>query len=321
MLEELLPVVLAAAGLGVSALFAAGLGASGFLSGLFGFLAFRLLGFAFGLFPARILVGFSGRLDGDFPSVPACAVQGFDDLIGFGLVHFEEREVAHQVDTSQVDAALRVTVDEADEIGGEEVVCFAHVDEEAHEARFGLAAAVLFTFSSFLLFVGADGLYFFAITVVFHEAVELVRHHALDEVFLGQPIQLAADVGHEVSYLFFVHLHFFQVVDDFHQLLFADLLGGRHDACLEFLGDDAFYFAHFALLAQVDDGDGGARLSGASGTSAAVSVAFGVVGQAVVDDVRQVVHVQSAGGHVGGHEQLQVADAKLLHHGVALRLR
>ena len=51
-----------------------------------------------------------------------------------------------------------------------------------------------------------------------------------------------------------------------------------------------------------------------------MGVAFGVVGQAVVDDVGQVVHVQSAGGDIGCHQQLQVADAELLHHGVALRL-
>jgi len=52
-----------------------------------------------------------------------------------------------------------------------------------------------------------------------------------------------------------------------------------------------------------------------------VGIAFGIIGQAVVDDVCQVVHVQSAGGHVGGHQQLQVAHAELLHHQVALRLR
>ena len=75
------------------------------------------------------------------------------------------------------------------------------------------------------------------------------------------------------------------------------------------------------LLAQVDDGNGGTRLAGTAGTSAAVGIALGIVGQAIVDDVCQVVHVQSAGGHVGGHQQLQVAHAELLHHQVALCLR
>ena len=40
-----------------------------------------------------------------------------------------------------------------------------------------------------------------------------------------------------------------------------------------------------------------------------------------MDDVRQVVHVEPAGGHVRGHEQLQVALAELLHDDVTLLLR
>ena len=41
----------------------------------------------------------------------------------------------------------------------------------------------------------------------------------------------------------------------------------------------------------------------------------------VVDDMRQVVHVESAGSHVGGDEQLQVTLTELLHHQVTLLLR
>lgn len=169
MLEELLPVVLAASGLDVSAFLTAGFGAFGFLGRLFGtglgsLLHFRLFTIlAVGLFLLSLLfIGFSGHFDRYFPPVPACAVQGFDHLVGFGLVHFEEREVTHQVDASQVDTAFRVAVDEADEVCGEEVVCLADVDEKACEAGFGLAAAVLLSFAAlvaFLFFLGADGLF------------------------------------------------------------------------------------------------------------------------------------------------------------------
>ena len=39
-----------------------------------------------------------------------------------------------------------------------------------------------------------------------------------------------------------------------------------------------------------------------------------------MDHVRQVVHIQPACGHIGGHKHVQVAEAELLHHVVALRL-
>ena len=48
--------------------------------------------------------------------------------------------------------------------------------------------------------------------------------------------------------------------------------------------------------------------------------AFRIIGQAVVDDVGEVVDVQSACGNVGSHQQLQVAYAEFLHDGIALRL-
>lgn len=60
--------------------------------------------------------------------------------------------------------------------------------------------------------------------------------------------------------------------------------------------------------------------SGTSRTSAAVCVAFRIIGQAVVDDVGEVVDVQTACGNVGSHQQLQVAYAEFLHDGIALRL-
>ena len=147
-----------------------------------------------------------------------------------------------------------------------------------------------------------------------------MRYHAFYKVFLAQPVQLAVDVGHEVGYIFLVHLHFLEVVYHLEQLFFAYLLAGGHFACNEFLADDVFYGTHLAFFAQVDDGDGSSGLAGTSRASAAVGIAFGIIGQSVVDDMGQVVHIQSACGNVCGNQQLQVADAELLHHGIALCL-
>ena len=103
-------------------------------------------------------------------------------------------------------------------------------------------------------------------------------------------------------------------------MLFANLLAGRHLACYEFLSDDSLYFAQFAFLAQVDDGDGSTCFTGTSRTSASVGIALRIIRQTVVYNMRQVVHIQSAGSHIGSYQQLQMALAELLHHQVALCL-
>ena len=48
---------------------------------------------------------------------------------------------------------------------------------------------------------------------------------------------------------------------------------------------------------------------------------FRQVRQIVVDYVRDVIHVQSAGGYVGGYQNLEAALLKSCQRSVALRLR
>ena len=108
-------------------------------------------------------------------------------------------------------------------------------------------------------------------------------------------------MGHQGGDLLLVHLHLFNLVDEVEKLLFADSMSGRHFAFLEFFVDDPFDLADFAFLLHVADGDGDTRLSGTSRTSAAVCVAFRIIGQAVVDHVCQIVHIQAAGSHIGSN--------------------
>ncbi len=223
---------------------------------------------------------------------------------------------------------LYVSVYQVDNLVGEEAVGLTHVQEQTFVALFGLTSGFLLVRSAALAFfafgfsfAAAFGLFYFgSVFVVVQEAVEFHRYHALDEVFFAQPFPFAVDGGQEGFYFVFVYFYFFDVVYHLDELLFADGFSRGERAQGKLLVDDAFYLAHLAFLAQVDDGDGDTRLAGASGTSASVRVALGVVGQTVVDDVRQVVHVQSACGHVGSHQQLEVTLTELLHHQVALRL-
>ena len=62
-------------------------------------------------------------------------------------------------------------------------------------------------------------------------------------------------------------------------------------------------------------------LAGSARAARAVGVDGCVVGQTVVDDVGEVVNVEAACRHVGGHEQLGHMVAEFLHRQVALRLR
>ena len=68
------------------------------------------------------------------------------------------------------------------------------------------------------------------------------------------------------------------------------------------------------------DSDGDTHLPSTCRTATAVGVALDVIGQAVVDNVREVIHVQPASCHISSDEELKIADAELLHHVVTLSL-
>ena len=237
------------------------------------------------------------------------------------FVHFEEREVFAQVDLADAHFSGDAFVDQFDQLVRIEAVCLTEVEEEARIAFFGGKGTAFATFAS----VAAGGAFvylldFVGILVIVDHAVELERDDTLDDVFLVQPFQLTEDLGHQGCDFFFVHLHLFDLVYEVEQLLFADRVSGRHFAFFKFLVDDTFYLADLAFLFDVADGDGDTCLSGTTGTTAAVRIGFHFIGQTVVDDVCQVVYVQAAGCYVGGDQQLDILDAELLHHIVALRL-
>ena len=105
------------------------------------------------------------------------------------------------------------------------------------------------------------------------------------------------------------------------KLLLPDLLDGgqRHllDLGLRHAGQVA---NHVELPAPGADGDGGALLAGASGAADAVDVVLVVAGHVVVDDVIDVVDVDAARGHVGGHQQRDAGGLERVHHAGALGL-
>ena len=87
------------------------------------------------------------------------------------------------------------------------------------------------------------------------------------------------------------------------------------------LADALLYVANLAFFAHVNYRNRHASLSGAASTTAAVSVGGNIVGQAVVDDMSEVIYIDATGSHIGSYEQLYVVFAEFFHHEVALSLR
>ena len=75
------------------------------------------------------------------------------------------------------------------------------------------------------------------------------------------------------------------------------------------------------LLTGMDDRDGRTLLARTACTAGTVGIVFNIIRQAVIDDVRQVVHVQSTCSHIRSHENLCEMRTELLHREVALLLR
>ena len=71
---------------------------------------------------------------------------------------------------------------------------------------------------------------------------------------------------------------------------------------LELLAYLALDVANLVFLSTVYDADAGSLFAGTSCAPGAVGVVLDIVGQAIVDDVCEVVHVQSARCNVCCHE-------------------
>ena len=103
--------------------------------------------------------------------------------------------------------------------------------------------------------------------------------------------------------------------------LFAAYLPGlRQSALLELLLYHLLHLPDFALLPQVDDTETGALLAGTTRTTASVRIILHIIRHAIVDNVRQVVHIQSSGCHIRSHEQLCSVLSEFLHGKVTLLL-
>src|SRR5258708_2207837 len=75
-----------------------------------------------------------------------------------------------------------------------------------------------------------------------------------------------------------------------------------------------------AMLPRFGQCDGNALSPRATRSANSMHVRLGRTGHVVIHDVRDMLHVEPAGGHVGGHEQIGGVSPELLHYAVALLL-
>ena len=78
--------------------------------------------------------------------------------------------------------------------------------------------------------------------------------------------------------------------------------------------------ADLELLTAVDDADARAFLAGTTCTTRAMGVILDIVRQPEVDDMRQVIHVETTCRHIRCHQQLRQVLTELLHRKVTLLL-
>ena len=89
---------------------------------------------------------------------------------------------------------------------------------------------------------------------------------------------------------------------------------------LDLLSRDVLDGAQQAVLARLDQRDGRALAPGPAGAADAVDVGVGRRRQVVVEDVRELLDVESARRDVGGDQQVRRRRSKALHHRIALPL-
>ena len=159
------------------------------------------------------------------------------------------------------------------------------------------------------------------ILVIVEELTEGVRHHLLDDILLVYIFELPVDIGHVRCDKIFIDIGLHDVVHRLIKLLLANLLRRGERAFDEILANNFLYGSDLELLADMNDGDARTLLSRTPRTSGAVRIVLHVVGESIVDDVREVIDIEAARCHIRSDKQLHEMLSELLHGEVTLLLR
>ena len=259
-------------------------------------------------------------------------VQSLHHALRILLRHLDVGKLTQQVDVTHLLATLNMLVQILHDFARIETISLTQVDEQALETSLSLmlsatignlATAFATTSTTFAATGTLTGLRLDnlrSVLVVIEELTEGDGYHLLDDVLLVDVLKLAVNFGHVWFNLILVHIGLHDVVHGLEELLLADFLWGRQNAVHELLANLLLNLANLELLSGMDDRDGCSLLSGTTGTTASVGVACHIIRQTIVDDVSQIIYVQTTGSHIGSHQELNGMVAELLHGEVTLLL-
>src|SRR5690606_5705629 len=244
----------------------------------------------------------------------------------FGQVH--QAVVAADVDAADVAGfQFGLVGDRAHDIARLHAVLVADLDAEGFPGEFGLAAGSVLARWTWRAFGARRPL-------ALHPrrrgrwGLQQQRRLALDQLRQGR-----GDLRH--GHVVFPFVAFHQLAEDrrlvagqrladaVEELGNAALVDHLHAGQLhrlDLLPGGALDRAEHAAFARRHEQDRLAAAAGASRAADAVHVAFGVVGNVVVQHVADAFHVQAARGDVGGHQDVDAAVLERLHHLLALLL-
>ena len=259
-------------------------------------------------------------------------VQSLHHALSILLRHLDVGKLTQQIDVTHLLATLHVLVQILHDFARIETIRLTQVDEQALEtslclmlsAAIGNLATAFATISTTFTATGTlaglrlDNLR--SVLIVIEELTEGDGYHLLDDVLLVDVLKLAVDFSHVWFNLILIHIGLHNVVHGLEELLLADFLWGWQNAVHELLANLLLYLANLELLSGMDDGDGCSLLSGTTGTAASVGVACHIIRQTVVDNVSQIIYVQTTGSHISSHQELNGMVAELLHGEVTLLL-
>ena len=131
----------------------------------------------------------------------------------------------------------------------------------------------------------------------------LEEHQSAYKLLAVDPVELTDQLREDsVKRRVLGELDTLDAIGQMEELLLADGLTRGELLTLDGGMRDALDVTQATTLTAVADSDGDTHLTGTCCTTTAMGVALYIIGQAVVDDVREVVHIQSASCYVGSDE-------------------
>ena len=114
--------------------------------------------------------------------------------------------------------------------------------------------------------------------------------------------------------------HSLHLADNLVALTLDNVSSGRQLTALDFSLDSALNQLQLTELTRSDEGHSYAGVACTAGTADAVNVAFRILRNIKVDNVGNVVNVDTAGSNVGSNKHIDSALAEFLHYAVTLVL-